>query len=67
MHGKCPKCEKLIMQANYSTPDIAQLGGRSWKGISINCPYCSTVLSMAIDPIAIKADIVADIRKLLGR
>lgn len=67
MHGKCPKCEKLLSYATYSTPDIKQLGGRSWKGISINCPFCQTVLSMSIDPIAIKSDIVADIRKLLGR
>jgi hypothetical protein len=67
MHGKCPKCEKLVIYATYSTPDIKQLGGHSWKGISINCSFCQTVLSIAIDPIAIKSDIVAEIKKMLGR
>jgi hypothetical protein len=67
MHGKCPKCEKQIITASYSTPDITRLGGQSWKGVSINCPHCQTVLSISIDPIAIKSDIVASVKKLLGR
>lgn len=37
------------------------------EGISINCPYCYTVLSMAIDPIALKADIINGVKKALGR
>ncbi len=67
MNGKCPKCEKVLTYATFSTPDIKELGGSSWKGISINCPYCYTVLSMAIDPIALKADIINGVKKALGR
>lgn len=67
MHGKCPKCEKVLSYATFSTPDIKQAGGQSWKGVSINCPFCHTILSIAIDPIAIKSDIVSSIRKTLGR
>ncbi|MGO8034078.1 hypothetical protein ACC712_37725, partial [Rhizobium ruizarguesonis] len=36
--------------------------GTIWKAITLKCPHCSTILSAAIDPIAIKNDIVNAIK-----
>ena len=66
MHGKCPKCEKTLSYVNIDAID-AKDGPRSWKAVSYNCPYCSSVLSVAIDPLALKADTVNEILKGLGR
>ena len=67
MHGNCPKCEKSISSVNCSGIDVRVVGGKTWKGISYNCPFCNTVLSVQIDPIAIKTDTVDDLfRKLRG-
>jgi hypothetical protein len=65
MSGKCPKCEKSMGSLRIQGCDGNVVGGRSFKVIAICCPFCSTVLSAQIDPIAIKSDIVADIKKLL--
>lgn len=66
MKGKCPKCEKLVI--NVSISDVqakAMFGGTSWNAITYNCPSCQTVLGVQIDPIAIKTDIIDELfRKL---
>ena len=67
MHGKCPKCEKTISYLNGDGIDIKIPFATTWKGISYNCPYCHTMISAQIDPIAIKTDIVnALVKKLRG-
>lgn len=66
MHGKCPKCEKILSFVNFNPID-AKNGPQSWKAVSYNCPYCYSVLSVTIDPIALKADTVNEILKGLGR
>jgi hypothetical protein len=65
MHGKCPKCEKLLSTVNCSGIDVKVALGTTWKGISHICPFCNTILSVQIDPIAIKTDIVNDLFKKL--
>lgn len=61
MHGKCPKCEKLITRVSCDKVDIQVALGHTWKGVSYNCPYCFTVLSVQMDPIAIKSDTVSEL------
>lgn len=63
--GKCPKCEHLVTKAVIHGLDAGVPFGPTWKGISLNCPSCNTVLSIQIDPIAIKADIIAGLLKAL--
>jgi hypothetical protein len=53
--------------AKMQALDAKVLMGGSWKAISYQCPHCETVLSVEIDPIAVKADIVAEIAKMLGK
>jgi hypothetical protein len=62
MFAKCPKCEKPMTYVSGYSPDIKMTGGGSWRGLVIACPHCQTALSAAVDPIAIKADIIAKIK-----
>jgi phage FluMu protein Com len=62
--GKCPKCEQLITQITAGHVTISIPGGDKWNGISYTCPHCQTILSVQIDPIAIKNDLI---KELLNR
>jgi hypothetical protein len=62
--NKCPKCEKSFTQVSLTGVNV-NATQRVWNGVSYNCPYCQTSLGVSIDPIAIKADIVADLLKAL--
>lgn len=66
MHGKCPKCEKPITYVNLQGID-AKINQSAFKAITYNCPYCQTVLSVEIDPLALKSDTVKGVLKGLGR
>ncbi|MEY9719779.1 hypothetical protein ABIA22_002269 [Sinorhizobium fredii] len=62
--GKCPKCEKIVPHLRLEGLDAnVAFGAGGWKAITLCCPFCSTILSAAIDPIAVKADIVNAIKK----
>ena len=65
--GKCPHCQNLITQVNVENIEIATGLATSYKGVSYSCPTCSSVLSVEIDPVALKADIVSDLLKALRR
>jgi hypothetical protein len=62
--SKCPKCEQLFSQVSLKSVSVNAIGA-TWNGVSYDCPYCQTSLGVSIDPIAIKADIVADLLKAL--
>ena len=65
--GNCPGCEKKIDHANLESITIGdKLSGPLHRGISMICPSCKTVLGVAFDPIAIKADTVDEILEGLG-
>ncbi len=65
--GKCPKCEKVVRSAFVEPLDIKEGLQSRWRGVSFSCEHCRAVLSVGIDPIAIKSDIVKDLLKALGR
>lgn len=67
--AKCPKCEKPILNVRFKGMQSKQsFGSNSLNSIAHCCPYCDSVLSVEVDPIAVKADIVNEIvRKLRGR
>lgn len=65
MLGKCPKCEKSLTYVNLGDGDVKVRLGNTWKGISYVCPYCHTIISTQIDPIAIKTDLVNELFKKL--
>ena len=56
--GKCPKCEKTITRVNGKHVEIVVSLDRKLHGISYSCPSCNTVISIQVDPIAIKTDTI---------
>lgn len=70
--GKCPNpaCGRTLQNLLIETPNIqAGIGfnATSYKGATVLCPNCRTIISASIDPIALKADVVAEVKKALGR
>jgi endogenous inhibitor of DNA gyrase (YacG/DUF329 family) len=64
----CPHCKKPIGRLTISPHDGGvPFGGVTWKCISFDCPLCQASLSVQIDPIAIKNDIVNELLRKLGR
>ncbi len=60
--GKCPKCENTVLYVNAENVEIRTgAGGETWNGISYKCPLCETILSVSIDPVALKTDILSDV------
>lgn len=64
---KCPSCEKAIASITIKPVDGRVIGGSSYKCVAYNCPLCQAVLSVQIDPVAIKTDLLTKIKALLGR
>lgn len=59
--AKCPKCGGAIGHVNLNGIDV-HVGGQSrWHGSAYSCPLCSSILSVSIDPISLKADIIAGV------
>jgi hypothetical protein len=66
--AKCPKCDSMFSSANLEPIQLNQ-PRQKWKGVAYNCPSCATAISISIDPLAIRneiiTDVVAEIKKLL--
>jgi len=59
MLGKCPHCNGMVSHINLvPVSGSAFLGETEWKTVLYTCPLCQKILSVSIDPIAIRTDIV---------
>jgi hypothetical protein len=69
MTAKCPKCDQSVSSVHIQATTLSGRGMKSLRGVIYSCPHigCHAVLSVAIDPIAIQADIVADLVKALRK
>ena len=56
--GKCPKCGEIVSSVRIEDLDVNLGPGINWQGVSYCCPSCDTVLSVQIDPVALKTDII---------
>lgn len=56
----CPKCESAVSEVSIE-PIRVRGRGSSWHGVAYSCSSCGSVLSVAIDPVALKSDIVSEI------
>lgn len=67
--SKCPKCEKLLTYVTFKALDMQEqfLPSNSYKAIAHVCPHCQSVLSVQMDPIALKTDTVNQVLQRLGR
>ena len=61
--AKCPRCDKLVNKV-YFEDVLAVMGSFDVAGIrsiAYLCPECRSVLSVQIDPIAIRSEIVKQV------
>lgn len=67
MNGKCPKCEKLLTNVKVVATSVNTEGSKVWKGAAFICPFCYTILSVGIDPHALKTETVAEVIDAIRR
>ena len=61
MTTKCPKCEKVL--AGIAVKEVRGCAGdRVWHCVSLNCSRCGTSLGVQLDPLAIKAELMDEVR-----
>ena len=59
--GKCPKCSSRVDRLAIERVDITEKHTPEWRGISLVCPNCSTILGAAIDPVDLKNFVVEEV------
>lgn len=62
--AKCPACEKPILGMN-GEPVTLYVGTNQWNGIVYSCQECDAALSVGVDIIAVKSDLVDEISDIL--
>lgn len=55
---KCPSCGTSIGTPTMQGVTTGAFMGTQWKCIAFCCPSCDVVLSVQIDPVALKTDTV---------
>jgi hypothetical protein len=63
----CPNCKVELVSANARPIFINSDAGVTWNGIVYECPQCRSALSVAIDPLQIKREIVQEIASATRR
>lgn len=60
MIQKCPHCKRSISSVELKDISCNVNMEPKWNGITYVCPHldCSSIISVQIDPIAIKTDII---------
>lgn len=64
--GVCPSCKKALPRVNGGSTTI-QVGMSTYDGFAYSCPSCNAVISVEIDPIAMKNDIVESLLQRLRK
>jgi uncharacterized protein with PIN domain len=67
MMGKCPHCNVLLDEVTVEPVKIRSGLKYAYAGVGYYCSRCRSVLSVGIDPVALQADLVAAIEKVLLR
>jgi len=65
--GDCPKCGQAVIMAGAAPVQVLALDGSQWNGVKFYCMSCQSVLSVSIDPVCLKNDIVNELAEILGR
>jgi hypothetical protein len=65
--GKCPHCKKVISRVKVETIQISAGLKESYAGVTYVCPGCQCVLAVAMDPLALNADVVSRLLKALRK
>lgn len=67
--AKCPHCNNPMMSARFEAMDTKEAftTNNAYRAVAHCCPSCDAVLSVQIDPLALKSDLLRGVKKLLGR
>jgi hypothetical protein len=59
---KCPHCKQQILSINLEeVVSQSVVSNSQWRTLIYSCPSCQCAISVSIDPIAIKINIVNEI------
>lgn len=64
--AKCPHCDSHMGSIKLETLTV-KAKGTNWVGVAYCCPNCDVAISLAIDPVALKADTVGEVLRRLGK
>ena len=63
---KCPSCDNQIGSVKIVSVDVYTNSPKTLKGVAYTCPQCACAISVAVDPVALNAGLLANIKSLLG-
>lgn len=58
MSALCPHCGATITHLSLEGMTSSAFMGTQWNTVAYVCPMCRKILSVSIDPIAIRTDII---------
>ena len=59
-YSHCPHCKNPVTHVVLEAIPVNAIGA-TWTGVTYACPACNCVLSVGIDPVAMKSDAVNEI------
>ncbi len=62
----CPKCEAML-SAVHAEPVAVNAKSSSWHGVGYVCASCDSILSVGVDPIALRNDLLDELLKGLDK
>lgn len=63
--AKCGFCKTQIAKTKFSTGECFSFGGMGYKTVNHLCPNCDAILSVEIDPVAVRSETIRQIKALL--
>jgi len=65
--ANCPKCNKPFFMLNAQALKTQVQFGHELSSLAYTCPSCHAVLSVGIDPVRLKAEIVSELFQRLKK
>jgi len=63
----CPHCRAVVAAVNLREVTVHAGLGNQWRGVAYTCFGCGAVLSVGIDPVALKTDMIEELFARLRR
>jgi uncharacterized protein with PIN domain len=62
----CPKCNAEL-SAVHAEPITINAAKSSWHGVAYVCPACDVILSVGVDPMSLRNDLLDELSKRFDR
>ena len=65
----CPHCNEQLDSVDMTQVNGALSGAKraAWNCVGYSCPSCNKVLSVQINPLGMKSDILNEVSQMLGK